>query len=188
MLYSHLALGALWMAWLTYWALASRDVKRTAWHESLASRASHYGPLLLAAIALGAPNAVPVVLRERFAAPSLELSALAIILVAAGLTYASWARIHLGRNWSAMVTVKEGHELVRSGPYAQVRHPIYSGIILAFIGTALEIGEWRGLIAAALAFIAFAIKSRIEDRRMAETFDDYAAYARTTSALIPGIY
>lgn len=176
------------MAWLAYWAIAARDVKETTWHESLLSRASHYGPLLLAAIALGAPSAVPAALRERFAVPGAELSAIAITLVAAGLGYAVWARVHLGRNWSATVTIKEGHELVRSGPYAQVRHPIYSGIIMAFVGTSLEIGEWRGPVAAALAFIAFAIKGRIEDRRMRATFADYADYERTTKAFIPYIY
>jgi protein-S-isoprenylcysteine O-methyltransferase Ste14 len=84
--------------------------------------------------------------------------------------------------------VKQDHELIRSGPYAHVRHPIYSGIIFAFAGMALVYGEWRGVVAIALVFLAFAIKGRIEDRRMSETFTEFDDYRRTTKALIPFVY
>ena len=67
-----------------------------------------------------------------------------IVLTYAGLMLAIWARLSLGTNWSAVVDRKIGHELIRSGPYAYLRHPTYSGLLLAVIGTAIEIGEWRG--------------------------------------------
>ena len=110
------------------------------------------------------------------------------VLVAAGLGFSIWARRHLGRNWSVSVVVKEDHTLVRSGPYARVRHPIYTGILLALVGTVVAIGEWRGLAALALALLAFAWKSRAEEERMRETFPEYEQYRRETASLIPFVY
>ena len=110
------------------------------------------------------------------------------MLLAAGLGFAVWARRHLGRNWSASVVVKEDHALIRSGPYRRVRHPIYTGMLLAFLGTAVAVGEWRGLVGFVLAFVSFLLKSRMEEARMAETFPEYAEYRRHTASLIPGIY
>ena len=81
-------------------------------------------------------------------------------MVAAGLAFAVWARVYLGRNWSGTVTVKQDHELIRSGPYGFVRHPIYTGLLLAMLGTAIAIGEWRGLVAFALFTIGFLLKLR----------------------------
>ena len=75
---------------------------------------------------------------------------LGLIMVAAGIAFAVWARHYLGRNWSGTVTVKQDHELIRSGPYRLVRHPIYTGLLLAILGTAVAFGEWRGLLAFAL--------------------------------------
>ncbi len=113
---------------------------------------------------------------------------LGIALLAAGLGFTVWARRHLGRNWSASVVVKEGHALVRTGPYRYVRHPIYSGLLLAFLGMAVTIGEWRGLVAVLLAWVSLAVKSRAEEKRMRETFPEYAEYARGTPAIVPLVY
>ena len=85
-------------------------------------------------------------------------------------------RAWLGRNWSAEVTVKHDHELVRSGPYALVRHPIYTGLLLALIGTALGVGNGRALIGLVLIVAALLRKVAIEERFMSEQFGD--AYAR----------
>jgi len=99
---------------------------------------------------------------------------------------AAWARRYLGTNWSSTVTIKEGHELVTAGPYAIVRHPIYTGLILAFVGTALAIGEWRAVLAAVLGVIAFWRKLSLEERWMREQFGErYQAYSRRVPALIP---
>jgi protein-S-isoprenylcysteine O-methyltransferase Ste14 len=84
--------------------------------------------------------------------------------------------------------VKEGHSLVRTGPYSRLRHPIYSGILLAFLGTALIINERRALLAFVLLVISFAIKSHAEEARMWATFAEYDQYRRETSALIPYVY
>ena len=94
--------------------------------------------------------------------------------------------MHLGRNWSATVTVKQDHELIRTGPYTSVRHPIYTGVLFGFIGTALAVGQWRGVLAVAIVFVAFWRKLRIEERWMNETFgEQYRQYRARTRALIP---
>ena len=109
-------------------------------------------------------------------------------VTAAGLLLSIWARAYLGRNWSGTVTVKVGHQLIRSGPYRWVRHPIYSGLILAMIGTAINKGQLCGFVAVVLLWIGFTLKSRIEERFMGTTFGaEYEDYRRTTGAIVPGL-
>ena len=120
------------------------------------------------------------------AAGSAGVETLGIAITAAGLLFTIWARTYLGRNWSGTVTVKVGHQLIRSGPYRWVRHPIYSGLILATIGTAIVRGQVRGIVAVVLLWIGFVMKSRIEERVMAATFGpEYEEYSRTTGAIVP---
>jgi protein-S-isoprenylcysteine O-methyltransferase Ste14 len=82
----------------------------------------------------------------------------------AGLLFAVWAREHLGSNWSRSVTIKQGHELITSGPYAVVRHPIYTGILTGLLGMAIVIFQVRGFIVFVLIFLAFWIKLRMEEQ------------------------
>jgi protein-S-isoprenylcysteine O-methyltransferase Ste14 len=84
--------------------------------------------------------------------------------------------------------VKEGHTLVRTGPYRIVRHPIYTGLLLAVIGTAVAIGEWRGVLAIIFVLIGFLRKIRVEEERMSENFPEYAEYRQQTAVLIPLLY
>ena len=185
-LYSYLVPG-LWIAWFLYWRISAADVKSTRRSESPASRAAHLVPLLIAGLLLWVnPIAGGGVLFERFLARSYASYWTGTLLLAAGLAFSVWARICIGRNWSATVTVKEDHELIRRGPYALVRHPIYSGLLLGFIGTAIVRGEWRGVLAVAIVFVALWRKLRLEERWMSETFgEEYRRYREHTAALIP---
>ena len=177
---------AMWLAWMAYWWISSRDVKQTLRHESVSSRLSYIAPLAVAVMLMAAPRVSSGVLRDRFLPWSAWTFAAAAAITAAGLLFSVWARRHLGRNWSGTVTIKEDHELVTTGPYAIVRHPIYTGLLAAFVGSAAAIGEWRGVAAVALALFSFAFKLRIEERWMRERFGDaYDAYARRVPALIP---
>src|SRR5450755_3974668 len=102
----------------------------------------------------------------------------------AGLLFAVWAREHLGRNWSRSVTIKQGHELITTGPYAVVRHPIYTGILAGLLGTAIALSQVRGFIAFLLMFLMLWLKLRMEEQWMRSQFGEtYATYARETAAL-----
>lgn len=117
-----------------------------------------------------------------------QSNTLGLLLVLAGAAFTGIARLRLGANWSANPRIREGHTLSTTGPYRIVRHPIYSGILLMLLGTAVILGETRGYIAVALAFLGFLIKSRTEDHLLAERFGpDFIAYRHRTKALIPGI-
>ena len=176
----------LWLCWAAYWWGSSRNVKVTLRHESLPSRLSHIGPLVLAVLLLSLPKMPIPVLGEPFVPTAAWVLHVAAGLTAGGLVFAVWARRYLGTNWSAIVTVKQGHELITSGPYALVRHPIYTGLLLALVGSALAVGEWRGVIAVALASSALWRKLRLEERWMRQQFGAvYQEYCRRVPALIP---
>jgi protein-S-isoprenylcysteine O-methyltransferase Ste14 len=177
---------AMWLSWVGYWWAASFNVKTAARREPTQSRLLHIAPLVLAVFLLF-PQSSPIqALGERFMPAAAWSFWVGAVLTLAGLLFAVWARVHIGRNWSGTITVKEDHDLITSGPYSLVRHPIYTGLLLALVGTALGVGEWRGVIAVALATWAFWRKLRIEERWMREQFGlAYEEYSRRVSALIP---
>jgi protein-S-isoprenylcysteine O-methyltransferase Ste14 len=185
MIIAHYLIPALWIAWLLYWWATAYAVKKTRWREPSGQAFAYRVPFIVAVILLlGGVRGVPW-LNARWIAPSDMISWIAILSVLLGLAFAIRARQYLGPNWSADVTVKVDHALVRTGPYRFVRHPIYSGLILAIAGSALEVGEWRAVIAIVLAIISLKYKSLLEEQKMRETFVEYDEYRRTTAALIP---
>ena len=112
-----------------------------------------------------------------------------LALTIAGLGFAVWARFVIGRNWGGMITVQQDHKLMLRGPYAIVRHPIYSGFMLATLGTAIVLGEIGGLVSVALIVIAWGYKARLEESVMIEQFGaEYEEYRRKVKGLIPGVW
>jgi len=187
MIYSGLIPG-LWAAWALYWLAAARSAKPNLRRESTLSRLSHVAPLVIAVILFIPSNRHEGWLFDQILPRSLVDFWLGAALLAAGLGFSIWARLFLGRNWSGTVTLKQGHELIQDGPYRFVRHPIYTGILTGFLGTAIALGQWRGLLAIALVVVAFLRKLSIEERWMLEVFGDrYAEYRRRVRALIPFI-
>lgn len=186
LLFYRYAFPIMWLSWVVYWLAASRDVKSTLQRESPSSRFSHMVPLAIAALLFSDPRMRIGFLGERFLPLSVWLFWLGAFLTGGGLLFTVWARSHLGRNWSGSVTIKEGHELVKSGPYALVRHPIYTGLLVAFLGSALALGLWGGVVAFALGAGALWRKLRIEERWMRQQFGEvYEEYSRHVAALIP---
>jgi protein-S-isoprenylcysteine O-methyltransferase Ste14 len=119
---------------------------------------------------------------------SREVSIIGLGLTVAGVAIAIWARFYIGRNWSATVTIKRDHQLIRTGPYSLARHPIYSGFALAALGTALARGEVGGLLGFALVLLSFQMKARLEEVFMTEQFGaEYTQYKREVKGLIPFI-
>src|ERR1700722_18382590 len=111
-----------------------------------------------------------------------------MFLFALGLGFAIWARVHIGRNWGTPMSQKEEPELVTTGPYCLVRHPIYSGILLAGVGTAVAL-SWLWLIAMVLAGIYFTYSATVEERYLTEQFPDaYPAYKHSTKMLVPFVF
>lgn len=180
--------AVLWLAWLGYWIVAARDVKTTRRREDVATFLLNRVFVVIGALLLVVPHLPLHWLNEGFIPPAIAAYFLGLVMVAAGLGFAVWARVYLGRNWSATVTVKRDHELIRTGPYGLVRHPIYTGLLLALLGTAVGIGEWRGLVAFASFTIGFLFKLKAEERFMSEAFgEEYARYRADVPALIPCI-
>ena len=127
-------------------------------------------------------------LARRWIPESKTIDITGIIINLLGIAFAITARSWLGANWSGAVTVKKDHELIRTGPYAITRHPIYTGMLFGLTGAALVLGEMRGLIAVILFFIAIQMKMATEEKFMQENFREYAEYKRRTKKLIPLIY
>lgn len=175
--------GDLWLAWLAIWFVASRAVKRDRQAEAAATRAVHLGLIGAAFGLVFSPVPLPPPLAAVWLAPPWTW--LGVALTAAGLAFAVWARVHLGANWSARITVKEGHQLIRTGPYAFARHPIYTGFVFGFAGAAVASGRLAGLLGLALVAIAYGIKIPREEKVLAAQFADYADYRRSVRALVP---
>src|SRR5579863_6554340 len=178
-------IGLLWLAWILYWGISAVDAKRTQRRESRASRAAHVLPLVIGAGLLGW-HVWGQWLEQRLWPRSLSLYWLGVALIVAGLAFAIWARMHLGRNWSGSVTVKEAHELIRSGPYAYVRHPIYTGLITAVLGTAIISGTLRAAVGLVIITLSLLRKLRTEEAFMRDTFPgEYQRYCAQVPALVP---
>ena len=184
---SRFLIPAFWLGWLVVWIVASAGVKPARLREPLLPALYNRVPVLVGAAMLAAPQWLPDALtRHVLTGPLCPI--MGTMMVFAGLALALWARWHLGRNWSSTVMVKHDHTLIRSGPYRAVRHPIYTGMLLALFGTALAIGAPRGFIGAALILVGFMVKMLAEEARMRETFPAYAEYCRRTARLIPGVF
>jgi protein-S-isoprenylcysteine O-methyltransferase Ste14 len=177
----------MWGGWLALWIAMARGVKAPAQSESAASRLSHFGPLIVGAYLLASPAPQPVpALDVRFVPLAIWPAALGAALTFAGLAFCVWARFTIAANWSSDVQLKRDHELIVAGPYRWVRHPIYTGILMMFVGTALAVGEWRAALGVALAAGAFWRKLRLEEAVMRTQFGEaYARYAARVPALIP---
>jgi protein-S-isoprenylcysteine O-methyltransferase Ste14 len=183
--------GGVWLLWLLYWGVSAIGVKSAVRVESGTSRFVKYTlPLIIAVVLLWRRPAWlhGTVLEERFVPAELWIVWLGFFLTVAGLGFACWARVILGRNWSGVVQLKQDHELIVRGPYSFVRHPIYTGILLAFVGSAIAVGEWRALLAVVIVGLSFWRKLRLEERWLCELFgDQYREYMTRVKALVPWV-
>jgi protein-S-isoprenylcysteine O-methyltransferase Ste14 len=174
--------AAGWGVFWIYWLVAALSMKRgrVPWSRELRIRAVILVIVILL-IRFG-------VFRGHGLDTDPWRAALGLVLFALGLGGAVWARVHIGRNWGTPMTQKDEPELVTSGPYHLVRHPIYSGILIASLGTAVAL-SWFWLIAVGLAGVYFFYSATVEERYLTEDFPDaYPAYKRSTRMLLPFIF
>jgi protein-S-isoprenylcysteine O-methyltransferase Ste14 len=184
----------LWLAWLAIWLVAAIGAKRTV---PTGSRLRGTGLRLLATVGVvlllrlglrvlpGAADAIPSGLSAPFGP---TVGAVGVVVCALGLGAAVWARAYLGRNWGMPMTRKEEQTLVTSGPYARVRHPIYAGLLLAWLGTALA-GGLVWLVPLVLDGAYFVYSAKVEEGHMARQFPQiYPPYRQRTKMLIPYVW
>jgi len=174
---------AFWLILVVYLTVSAIGVKQETRGHSLQSVG-----LLLAIIASFLLPRLPIFNFLNFAPVNPVVSGIGVIMCAAGMSFLVWARQHLGRNWSQTVSIKKGHELVTSGPYRFVRHPIYTGGLVACIGSAITCGgAWIFL----LVILGAIFLSRVgaEDKLMEQQFpNEYPDYKKRTKALIPFVW
>jgi protein-S-isoprenylcysteine O-methyltransferase Ste14 len=173
-----------WITFLVWWTVAALWVKPAREQQPLWQRLLHLVVLALVILLLRGTLGGTLATRELLPR-SRSTEVVADLLTVAGLGIAIWARTVLGRNWSARVTLKVGHELIDTGPYRVVRHPIYSGLLLMILGTAVMAGNLSGLLAVAIFFVAIWLKLRREEALMTANFPPYAEYKARTKALVP---
>ena len=180
---------AVWIVFLVYWQIKAANTKTTQRLEPVASRVLRVLVFLIA-ITLLSTALIPLPwLYVHLWPVGLWPFWLGAAVTVGGLLFAIWAREHLGRNWSRSVTIKEDHELIRSGPYGVVRHPIYTGILTGFLGTAIALSQVRGVIAFVLVFLVFWAKFRMEEEWMRSEFgESYTTYSNQTAALVPYLF
>lgn len=174
-----------WITFLVYWFITAHEAKATAERQTVLSGLAHRIPVglgwwMLIYWRLPPPLNLVLITRTYWAQIT------AVVICVYGLYVTIWARRTLAGNWSSDVTFKQGHELVKTGPYRFVRHPIYTGLLIMCLGTAIGMGQLRGFLAITMVGAGFWIKLKQEERLLLRHFPDaYPAYCRQVKALVP---
>jgi protein-S-isoprenylcysteine O-methyltransferase Ste14 len=177
---------ACWTLFVVIWLLAAVFNKRSLYRESGAQRLRYSILLVLAFLLLTKRYRLPYPLGACIIPATVTVEWMTGALCMAGLAFCVWARATLGRNWSGTITLKEGHELIERGPYRLVRHPIYTGLLVMFLATAIAFGHLGGFIAVAVAFASFWVKLSEEEKLMRQQFpEQYRSYAQRVKRIIP---
>jgi protein-S-isoprenylcysteine O-methyltransferase Ste14 len=187
-----------WAAFLLVWGISALFVKQdvrgggyaAAWQRYWGLRLAAAAIIIFVAVRLGrrAGSSGAALFSHGIFTPPPALGWAGAALTAIGIGFAIWARVNLGRNWSSRPAVKEHHEFVMTGPYAYVRHPIYSGIMLAALGTAFT-SSVIGIGLFVFISITFALRMNKEEKIMLELFpDQYPEYQKHTKRLVPFVW
>ena len=175
-----------WGVFVAYWLIGALKTRTTQQQESFASR---YAVLLIEIVGYGLVfrNSAGIgFLGNRVVPRNLVGPIVGSALTWLGIGLAIWARYYLAEYWSARVTIKEGHKLIRTGPYARLRHPIYTGLILATIGSAMVIDRWRCVLGVFLVVMGYCFKANKEESMLTQQFGEaFREHQKHTGFLIP---
>jgi protein-S-isoprenylcysteine O-methyltransferase Ste14 len=179
--------GWMWLIFAAYWFVAARFVKATKLRETRLHRLQHVIPLAIGFFLIFQRGWSGILWGRLYASRPVAITG--IVVTAAGLLFAVWARVHLGRNWSGIVTLKQDHELIQSGPYRFVRHPIYTGYLTAVLGAAIVAETGDALVGFAIILVALLFKMGREETFMTREFgDEYQEYKQRVARLVPYVY
>ncbi|MGH9572611.1 MAG: methyltransferase family protein [Candidatus Acidiferrales bacterium] len=188
--YPGMVIGVTWIVFLVFWLISSFTAKKIARREGRAGIARRVltgfvGYFLF----FRAADPGFGVLSHRFLPDDVRIASSGAVITALGVLVAIWARIHIGKYWSATVALKSDHQLIRTGPYARVRHPIYTGILLALAGTAVAIGCYAALVGLAIYLAVFWIKARKEETLLVGEFGPaFEEHRRSTGFFLPKLF
>ncbi|MGD0535494.1 MAG: isoprenylcysteine carboxylmethyltransferase family protein [Methanoregula sp.] len=176
----------IWIAFYAYWLISAWKTRSPVKRKLSGLSYFLYGIVWVALCIFLLTWLSPDIMAVQVVPSGIGFTIAGLLITVAGLAFAIWARVHLGKNWSGMPTIREEHTITRTGPYRFVRHPIYSGLILALTGTAIGIGYFLIFCCVLLVFGLLVIKFRMEEKFLEEEFgEEYARYKREVKALIP---
>jgi len=176
----------IWFVWGIVWLLMAAWSKPSKRREFPWQRLEHVIPLVFGFLLIYNNRFAWSLLADRIIPQNDAITIIGLLLTLGGLIFAVWARIALGANWSGTVTIKSGHNLIRRGPYRWIRHPIYTGILLSFLGTILLQGEVRAFLGFVFVLLALYRKAKREERFLSEEFGEgFAEHAKHTGMFLP---
>jgi protein-S-isoprenylcysteine O-methyltransferase Ste14 len=179
-----------WAALALFWIVSGIRAKKSSFKENNLRQFIYYWlPLIIAAYLLGPDERFGNSLITGHFLPHTDIvGIIGLVFSISGLVTACWARLLLGKNWSVSVQQKQDHELVNSGVYRFVRHPIYTGLLMMLAGNVIINGNWRGILAFLIVFVSFWFKMNKEEKWLIKMFGDkYIDYMKDTKKLIPWI-
>lgn len=178
-----------WAVLLTYWFANAQKVKAAVQTQSRSSRMLYMFIMISGFVIVYAKVFAVGILGCQLIPKNSITGAIGSAVCISGVAFAIWARTVLGKNWSGEVTLKKEHELVQSGPYKIVRHPIYTGFEIGLLGVAITIGQLKGLVGFSMVFVNHYFKTQMEEKIMYAQFPaQYPDYAKRVKRLIPFIF
>lgn len=177
---------AAWLVFAVYWFAAAFRLNRMRKREPAGEQLLRFVVMGSAFVLLYSSDPRLGVLNRRFIPHAPWIGQLGATLTLIGIAFAIWARYHIGKYWSGTVSLRADHELIRTGPYSHIRHPIYTGILLAILGTVLVVGKYRAIVALAIILLGFIWKASREEALLAGEFGPgFEEHKRVTGFFLP---